>query len=251
MATTTSPKSTSKCESISMTSHLAPISARSFRARGNRLTSVALAALVAASAFTVGLFAAPQSAHAQDLETPRRRQGYYLAAGYAMGATKNADDGNDLGVGAGGLFAIRLGQMLTPRFGLGLMVNSFGSAANKTHSKSAGSTLGLEGQVELATNLALHGQVGLAFLQNTNDDKLQKDRLGGYGAMYGLDLSYEWFPRTGNDSGGFALTPTFSLRALPTDSANTFGAFLGLQIAWWTGLPKNQLILPDADAYKK
>ena len=72
--------------------------------------------------------------------------------------------------------------------------------------------------------------------------------LGGYGAAYTLALTYDWF--LGNRrTGGWALTPGLRLRAVPSETVDAFAAWLGLEICYWSGLPRNQLALPDSEAY--
>jgi hypothetical protein len=188
-------------------------------------------------------------AHAQQsealLEQPRQRQGYYLALG-GHGALAIVDDeGDSLGPLSGYMTTIRLGQKLTPKAGLGLAID-FGGAS------SGGDSIGffglaLAGELELVENLALHASMGLGIVTLTRAD--DKDELAGtYGAAYTLGLSYDWFLGK-KRSGGTALTPFVQLRALPGD-VGAFTGFLGVEIAWWSGLPRNQLELPTSDAYK-
>jgi hypothetical protein len=190
-----------------------------------------------------------RTSHAQDLETPRRRQGYYMAAGLGSGPVKNWDDGDGLSVRPGSKFTLRIGQLLTRRLGLGLLIESGGT---KKDSVTTGQpSLGIEGHVALVGNLALRASVGLGVLTIKDDAAIDDKQHGQYGAQYGLGLSYDWFPGSSTRSGGFAITPTFDLRSLPGDSAASVAGFIGVEFAWWTGLPRNQLELPESEAYKK
>jgi hypothetical protein len=40
-------------------------------------------------------------------------------------------------------------------------------------------------------------------------------------------------------------------RFIPGDNATGVSTMLGLDIGWWTGLPRNQLDLPPEDAFKR
>jgi hypothetical protein len=193
------------------------------------------------------LLGAVPAARAQDLEPPRRRQGYYIAAGAGNGGGHVWEDGDAIGAGPAGKYSLRLGQLLTPRWGLGLIIE-FGGIA-RDNEEIGGGGLGFEGNVALVGNLALRASAGFAVLTIKHKDE---DRLeGAYGAQYGLGLSWDWFPGRSTRSGGFAITPTFDVRVLPESSAASVAAFVGVEFVWWTGLKRNQLALPENEAYKK
>jgi hypothetical protein len=199
---------------------------------------------------TAALASCPWPARAQQLEPPRRRQGYYVAGGLGVGLLKSWDEGAALPLGAGGKIELRAGQLLTPRFGLGLDVELGGGKRDAVSTVLFG--LGFEAHLALVDNLAMRVGVGLAGL--SIDDSTIVDDLphGAYGSKYAVGLSYDWFPfRRANPSGGLAVTPVLQLRALPESSAANLSLFLGFEIAWWTGLPHHQLDLPDRDAYQK
>jgi hypothetical protein len=199
---------------------------------------------------TAGLIAGiARPARAQDLEPPRRRQGYYLSGGTAVGPVKNWDDGDGMSVRPGFKSSLRIGQLITRRLGLGMFLEAM---ATKKGSVSTGqNSLGVEGNVALVGNLALRASVGLGVLQIKDDSVVDDKQHGQYGAQYGLGLTYDLFPTRSTGSGGFAITPTFDLRTLPGDSAASVAGFIGVEFVWWTGLPRNQLQLPESEAYKK
>ena len=62
------------------------------------------------------------------LELPRHRQGYYLALGNYALVTQTWEDGDSLGTWVGTGLTIRMGQMMTRRFGLGLQIDFGGSS---------------------------------------------------------------------------------------------------------------------------
>ncbi len=199
-------------------------------------------------ALLTALAAAP--AYAQDIEPPRRRQGYYLALGLGSGASHIKDDGDSLGVGGGSRFGLRFGQLVTRRFGLGLLFEGMG--VKKGEATAGGGGVSLEANLSLIGNLALRGTAGFAALELVDKSEPDPDdqKSGGFGAQYGAGISYDWFPKSGVKSGGLAITPTLDVRWLP-GTTSSIGAFVGVEIAWWTGLPKNELELPESEAYGK
>lgn len=192
------------------------------------------------------MMSAASSARAQDLQEPRERQGYYVAGGIHAALNYNRDEGKALGPWPGSGITIRLGQMLTRRLGLGMQIDTAGVSGDGVTASLLG--FGISGQVEIATNLALHAGIGLGVL--SVDDPEEDELSGGYGAAYSLALTYDWFPVT-RRTGGWAFTPGLRLRAVPSDTIDAFGVMLGLEISYWSGLPRNQLALPDSEAYSR
>jgi hypothetical protein len=187
----------------------------------------------------------PGGARADGLaEPPRPRQGYSVAAGGHGALSYHREDGEGLGPWGGFTASLRLGQLVTRRIGIGLAIDGGGASGDGQSATLAG--LGLAGQIVLAGDLALHASVGLGVvsLSSPGDDELR----GAVGAAYTLGLTYDWFPGR-RRSGGFAVTPGLSVRALPSDDVDAFGAFVGVEMSYWTGLRRHQLELPDAEAF--
>ena len=219
-----------------------PNPARQLAARAVRIALLVIIGLGAA-------IAGARPAAAQDLVAPRRRQGYYISAGIGSGPGQSWDDGDSLGVAANTKFALRFGELVTERLGLGLAIETGGRKKNQVTASVFG--IAIEGSVELVQNLALRGTAGFGVMQIKDEAAADQSLRGTYGTQYGLGLSYEWFPRVNDKSGGLAITPTLDLRVLPEKSATNVAAFLGVELAWWSGLPRNQLILPEGEAYQK
>jgi opacity protein-like surface antigen len=197
-------------------------------------------------AAAIGVCLLSSTARAQELSEPRQRQGYYVAGGLHAALAYNRDDGDGLGPWTGYGTTIRVGQLLTPRLGLGMQIDVSGASGDGQTSSLVG--LGLGGQVEIARNLALHAGIGFGVI--SLDDPEEDEVQGGYGAAYSLALTYDWFP--GNRrSGGWAITPGLRLRAVPSDTVDAFAVLAGVEVSYWTGLPKNQLALPDSEAYQR
>ena len=111
--------------------------------------------------------------------------------------------------------------------------------------------IGVEGQWEVAQNLAVRGDVGFGIVSIMDTvDKKAKTK-GTYSAAYGLGLSYDWFPSGSRPSGGWAITPLVQGRLVPGDSFTSVVGLIGVELSYWTGLPPNQLELPEAEAYQR
>ena len=213
-----------------------------------------LAKLIIAVAVAVGAVSAARPARADApqaivLELPRHRQGYSLAIGNYALLTQTWDDGDSLGTWVGSGLSIRMGQMMTKRFGLGLEID-FGGSANGPE-KASVFGLSMAAQWELLRNFAVHGGVGLGVLQLTDDRDPDAELRGAVGSGYFLGLSYDWFPFKRRLTGGFAVTPMVQARLIPGDEIKGMVFLFGVDLTWWTGLPNNQLDLPPAEAFKK
>lgn len=217
------------------------------RARRARTPLRAFAVLLAAVLLSIAV-GGGATARAQQLEPPRARQGYYFALGYSPTFLKPWEDTENWNVWAGSDFSFRLGQMITRRLGLGLQIH-FGGA--KGQAQTAGLFgLGLEGQVEMARNLALFASVGLDVVQYISDDGLDETTRGTVGSGYALGIGYDWF-FTKRLTGGWAVRPVAQIRYVPGTTASAFMGMLGVELAYFTGLPRNQLDLPPGEAFKR
>ena len=196
----------------------------------------------------VACLAVAPRVEAQTLELPRARQNYYIGVGYHLTMNKVWMDNEKYGVWGGSDLSIRLGQMVTRRFGMGLQIHSGGAKGDA----QTASTIGLEfeGQWEIIQNLALHGGVGVDTFEVTADDGKDKSLRGTAGAGYFLGAGYSWF-FTHRLTGGWAATPRVEFRFVPGTTTQTFTALLGIELCWWSGLPRNQLELPPSEAFKK
>lgn len=187
-----------------------------------------------------GLFGG-ELAHAQQPVQPRQRQGYYLSLGFSGTLTqmwpKEGDNQHDAGLSN----SLRFGEMVTEHFGLGLRIGgNFGSQLT---------VIGLEGQWEFAPNFALRAGAGLgiAVMERADPNDKQKGTVGG---GYSLGLSYDWFIGVPTASGGFALTPALELRYVPGSKVSALAGLVGVSITYFTGLPRDQLVLPESEAYR-
>jgi hypothetical protein len=199
------------------------------------------------AALAVVILAAAGAAHAQDIEQPRSRQGYYLGFSLLGGTSYIREDGDSLGTYGGSGFGLRLGQLVTRRIGLGLRIDV--ASGKKGNDQASIFDLSAETQLLLAPNLAVHVGMGLGVIELKDQVDPDAELRGGVGAAYTLGLSYAWFPFKGRRSGGFSVTPMLQAHFIPGDGATSFTGLLGVELGWWTGLPRNQLQLPESEAY--
>ena len=181
------------------------------------------------------------------LEPPRARQGYYVALGYHLNVNHNWEDNESWGTWLGTDLTIRLGQMITRRFGMGLQIHS-GTTRGEGQQAALGG-LALEGQWELVPNFAVRGGAGVDILSLTKQQGPNASTRGTVSTGYFLGFEYSWF-FTHRLTGGWAATPTVQIRLLPGDTASALMGTVGVQLAWWSGLPKNQLELPPGEGFK-
>jgi hypothetical protein len=216
------------------------------RIGGRRLATWAAAALVV----LVIVFGGTRRAAAQDLEPPRPRQGYYVSLDLYGVSTLAHENGAWLGpwVGAGG--GVRVGQLVTRRFGLGLAFEDGAAWGNGQKASVIG--LGVEASFAVAGNLAVRGGVGIGILRlHDPSDPFESSTRGVTGSWFAAGVSYDLFIKRKRLSGGLALTPSVQLRAVPGDSTYGFYTMVGVEVTYWTGLPRNQLELPPSEAWKK
>jgi len=188
------------------------------------------------------------TARAQKLQKPRPRQGYYVTLGLLGAVEHNREDGEGLGVWGGYANSLRLGQMITPRLGAGMFIDVGAAKGDDQASTIVGA--GIEGQLEVIPNLAIRAGVGLGVV--ALDDLTQEGEAlrGVYGSAYTLGVSYDWFFTCRRFTGGWAVTPVAEARVIPGSDISAFAGFVGVELSYWTGLPKNQLELSVAEAYR-
>lgn len=190
----------------------------------------------------------PAAGAAQELVAPGPHQGYYIALGvYGVGDLNRDDDRGwyDPWPGVGG--SLRLGEALTDWIDLGL-----GVGVNAAFEERWVATIGhvsLEAQLRPRDELFFRLSVGFGFADFTRRQQGIDKPLGRIGGSYGLAVGWDFFvPRQGG-SGGLAVTPVVWFEAGPSDTFTTLGAGIGLEVGWWTGLPREQLDLPVEEAF--
>jgi hypothetical protein len=206
--------------------------------------------LVLAFGYALG----PRTAHAQDtdevkdlLEEPRSRQGYWVGFGGTYIGAGLREQGKYRGIYQGWTTTFRIGQLITRRLGLGLLVeyNPIGGGGISKGS-DAGSLGGLtlEGSCLLWRDLSVHTGFGIGYVMVKDPNALDTSLRGGGGAYLLLGMSYDIFPWK-RKTGGWALTPVIDFHLMPDGNIKFLSMMAGLQITWWSGLPDNMLRLPE------
>lgn len=192
-----------------------------------------------------------------ELLKPRARQGYYLGGGPRV-LTLAVDD-EDFG-GLGGMLgfggSLRFGQKVLDWLGLGLMFTG-GVAGNEDWGFSGGGLL-LEVQAQpwVETDLAFRFGIGVSGFGVSRADanaETDDDPSGTVGAMYLLAFSYELFPfyeAEKYESGGLAFSFFVEGQITPgLGGLTSYGASIGIELTWWSGLSRNKLDLPVDAAF--
>ncbi len=206
-----------------------------------RLFFIGLGALV--------FIAIHRPAQGQELQLPGPHQGYYFSLGaHGLINTNQNEESGTLGPWPGITGSLRLGQALAPWLDLGLDIG-MGSSFDKEYYTLLGH-LGLSAQLRPWEPLFF--RLGIGF--GATDFSRRQDGLdkvtGQAGGWYALAVGYEIFHRQRGCSGGLSLTPIVGIDVGPGDPTSSFNAWAGIELTWWTGLPKNQLELPVEQAYE-
>jgi hypothetical protein len=184
---------------------------------------------------------AARGAGAQTLRAPEARQGFYVSAGAGANALAAWDKGERDGTAPGLAYTIRLGEMLTDRWGLGLAIEGGSGARAGITTQIAGLTL--EVQARLWRHLAAHAGVGLGVASAKDPLRIGDETHGTYGSLLTAGLSYDAFV-TRRPTGGWALTPSCGLRAVPGGDVSAIAGVVTLSVSWWSGLPARELRAP-------
>jgi hypothetical protein len=191
----------------------------------------------------LALTAAARPARAQTLELPRARQGYWIGVGAVGVASHLNEEGKNRGFYTGGGFTLRVGELITERLGLGMLVEY--APIKKGSDQGSVGGLTLEGSATLWRGLSAHTGLGVGWVMVTDQDSVDKSLRGGAGSYFLAGVSYDFFPWRRRLTGGWALTPTVDFRAMPDGNIHAYSILAGLQVVWWAGLPDKMLKLPE------
>jgi hypothetical protein len=205
--------------------------------------------ILATAALIAGLLLTTRAARAQDLEPPRPRQGYYI--GLAMnGVVWSGHDSSEgwRGPWFGPTGALRAGQQLFHWLDLGLSIG-VGAAFDSDYYALPGH-VSIEAQLRPIDALFIRTSVGFGFADVTRRVKGIEKVIGQAGGAYSLAVGYDFFPGQGDRSGGLSITPVVGIEVGPGDPLTTLTGWIGIELSWWTGLPRDQLVLPEEEAYR-
>lgn len=179
-----------------------------------------------------------RAAGAQTLRDPEARQGFYVSAGAGANLAVAWDKGRRNSAAIGPAYTLRLGEMLTDRWGLGLAIDGGTSARGGITTALFG--LALEAQARLWGHLAAHAGVGLAAASVDDPSRVGDQTHGTYGSLLTASLSYDAF-FTHRPTGGWAVTPGCAVRVVPGGDVRAMAAVLTVSLSWWSGLPPREL----------
>ena len=191
-----------------------------------------LKSLVPAALALALAFSKMGAAHAQDLEEPRARQGYWFGVGLAGAGAGIVDKGESLGLYPGNGFSLRIGQMLTSRIGVGLTIDY--AAIKKNADSGSLGNLAMEGSASVWRDLSVHAGAGFGFVALTDQNSDEKTLRGGAGTCLLVGASYDFFPWRNRLTGGWAITPTLDFRAMPDGDVHAYALLAGVQIIHWS-----------------
>ena len=201
----------------------------------------------------------PGAASAQqgemDLEKPEPSQGHYIALGIAEVRAQAYDEGRGLRKPTyGSAFELRLGQSVTSWADLGIAFWGGKTDGDDEHNLTFGGVR-VQGQVYPTQQWFLRGGFGPFGASGTDPDDPDYSR-GTYGVAYDIGVGLNIFLSDEHESGGWVLTPTLMNHighnvGIEQQTFTTHMMTVGLELSWWSGLPRDQLDLSIDRAYAK
>ena len=189
-----------------------------------------------------------QTASAALLEQQKARQGYYfsLGASFVLNARHDRETGlNHPWPGAFG--SLRIGQAVFDWLDLGIGIGA-GAALQESYVATLGN-LAMEFQLRPLAPLMLRAGVGFGVTDFTRRKNGAEAITGQFGAYYSMAVGYELYLGKPGDSGGWAIAPVVGFGAGIGDPLSSFVWSLGVELTFWTGLPRDQLNLPAGEAF--
>ena len=193
--------------------------------------------------------AAPLPSEGVVLSDPGPRQGYYFALG-GFGGVAGFHHYKEgwLPVFGGGGGAIHTGQALNDLVALGLDIAVIGGG-NADRNLLMG-RIGLELRIHPVGNWFLRPAVGFGFTDFYRKSKAVKKVEGTIAASYMLSVGYDFvLSKKRFGSGGYTLSPVVWISGANGINLNSVSGGIGIEIARWGGLDRNQLNLSVDDAY--
>ncbi|RLA20592.1 MAG: hypothetical protein DRQ56_02790 [Gammaproteobacteria bacterium] len=182
------------------------------------------------------------------LEKPAPRQGYFIGGslGFAYGATRMDDTWYPPWSGSSVRFY--WGQEIFTWVDLGLIAEYVSTSGKRRGATGGG--LGLALQFHPVEPWLFRVEAGLGGLSLSDKKDTSGKSDGAYGDVYTFAVGYEFYPFYDGpyDSGAFGFAPVVALRMQPGDDM-FLTVWIGVELKWWSGLPKNQLALPVDEAF--
>jgi hypothetical protein len=192
----------------------------------------------------------PRLSHAEDagdsrslLEEPFARQGYWIGLGVSRAEAQLNEEGKNRGFYGGQAYAFRLGELVTRRLGIGMLLEYGSIQKGSDQGHIVGLTM--EGSCTLWRNLSIHSGFGVGAVYVSDKKALDTSLRGGGGSYLLLGTSYDFFPWRRRLTGGWSITPSVDFRVMPDGNMHALAILAGAQIMWWSGLARNMLALPE------
>ncbi len=183
------------------------------------------------------------------LTRPRPMQGYYIGLnGHATAGGYYHEKDGWLPPFFGGGGTLHVGQGLTDRVALGLDLGA-GSGTNGERTLLYG-RFALEVKVRVFDNWFVRPSIGFGFADFYRKEASQKKILGTLSGEYAVSLGYDFFVhKKPYNSGGVALSPILWVSGGNGINLHHLAGGVGVEITLWNGLDKNQLVLPEKNAF--
>ncbi len=184
-----------------------------------------------------------------ELELPKPNQGYYLALGiHMLGATAFDEDRGTRQPTFGTGYSLRLGEAVTDWLDLGLAF-AIGSTQGKEENALSLGRLTMHGQWYVSSRWFVQAGFGATYGQGADPDDPEKNR-GRYGDVYLAGLGANLYLSDAARSGGWVISPVLTVEVGPDRNFTTTAMWLGMEVSWWSGLPRDKLELPIGEAYE-
>ncbi len=181
------------------------------------------------------------------LSKPSPHQGHFIALGlHAVGAFANDRDRGRRGPNLGEGYSLRVGERITDWLDLGL---SIGVANIGGKNPWTLGHFGIHAQYYPVEHWFVHG--GFGFGAGGGDDPEDPAfSRGRFGDSYHAGVGHNIYLGDKERSGGWILTPVMTGEYGRDNQFPTTSLSFGLEISYWTGIPRNQLELDFDKAYK-
>ena len=182
------------------------------------------------------------------LPKPAPNQGYYLSAGVSLAMSAAFDpDRPTRGPTLGAAYNFRWGEAVTEWVDLGLEIGlaPVGGDDPWTYGR-----LSFDSRWYPSDLGFINASFGIGGGGGVDPYDADYSR-GRYGEVYLLGIGTNIFLSDESRSGGWILSPVATFEVGPDENFTTTGLWLGLQVAWWSGLDQDKLELSIEDAYRR
>jgi hypothetical protein len=145
-------------------------------------------------------------------------------------------------------FSLRWGEAVTSWLDLGLAAAMASTTGEPEHAYTFG-RFGPLTQLYVSHRWFIQAGFGVSAASGADPEDLAAKRRR-YGEVYVTGLGTHLYLTSAARSGGWLLSPVLSYEIGPDRHLTTTALWLGLEVSWWSGLPRSQLELPIEQAYE-